>query len=322
MTACRRSTRAPGPATPGCLRPSARAGAGARTARARAPACRPNCPGSPGDRGRARSGNPPPAPARSRHAPPGSPPGGMPRRPRVAARRAAGRPRAPAARTAAPISGPIPRRLLPGRPSPPSVQRDPHPELEHAVLHGRGERRTADRRLAIAAEIEVADRCERYVRRDPDVVTGTRDDADPARGRRTATGLEGGVARPGLEEETSARGQVVVDRSRHVADPLPRAIDVFRPGVELRPEEDVRAQRHPELYEAAQPAALRGAVKKAAGAAGQHRVSPAPPQSDPEPLPGLGILRRARGAREHHQRADRAHQTTDHAHRYLLWLGL
>src|SRR2546428_8261543 len=282
MTACRRSTRAPGPGPPGCLRPSARAGAGARPARARAPACRPNCPGSPGDGARARGGTPPPAPARSRHAPPGSPPGGMPRRPRVAARRAAGRPRARVA-----------RRLLPcGARS--SVERDPHPELEHAVLHGRGERRTADRCLAIAAEIEVADRCERYVRRDPDVVTGTRDDADPARGRRTATGLEGGVARPGLEEETSARGQVVVDRSRHVADPLPRAIDVFRPGVELRPEEDVRAQRHPELYETAQPTALRGAVKKAARAAGEHRVAPAPPQSHPGTRPGNGTLRRAR----------------------------
>src|SRR5256712_12532443 len=201
MTACRRSTRAPGPGPLECFRPPAGAGAGARPARARASACRPNCPGSPGDRARARWGNPPPAPARSRHAPPGSPPGGMPRRPRVAARRAAGRPRARVA-----------RRLLPcGARS--SVQRDPHPELEHAVLHGRGERRTADRRLAIAAEIEVADRRDRYVRRDADVVPGTRYEADPTRGRRTATGLEGGVARAGLEEETSARGQIVVNRS-------------------------------------------------------------------------------------------------------------
>src|SRR2546421_1926358 len=43
--------------------------------------------------------------------------------------------------------------------------------------------------------------------------------------------------------------------------------------------------------------------------AGEDRIAPAAPQPDPEPLPVLRILRRARGAREQHQRTDRDKDT-------------
>src|SRR5207245_9890628 len=83
--------------------------------------------------------------------PPGSPRVGTPRRPGAAERRAGGRPRDRAA-----------PRLPPSRPWS-SVERDPHAELDHAVLHGLWHGQPAARDVAIVAEKEVPDRRERDV---------------------------------------------------------------------------------------------------------------------------------------------------------------